>query len=102
MSPLVRAALPAFAIACYAGLAERAAAQSGEQGNVCVHDFSAGVSCDTSTDVQVVALTPVDLIDPCGPDATATLTLDVTLACGAASRFDVGFILALDGGSALS
>ena len=78
-----------------------AAAQSGEQGSVCVHDFSPGVSC-TGTDVAVTALTPVDILDPCGTDATATLTLDVTLSAGVSDRYDVAFYVALNGDSALS
>jgi hypothetical protein len=78
-----------------------AAAQSGEQGAVCVHDFSAGVACE-GTDIAVTALAPVDILDPCGVDATATLTLDVTLTAGAADRYDVAFYIALNGSSALS
>jgi len=79
----------------------RAAAQSGEQGSVCVHDFSPGVSCQ-GTDVAVTALTPVDILDPCGADATATLTLDVTLSAGAFNRYDLAFYVALNGNSAQS
>ena len=78
-----------------------AAAQSGEQGSFCVRDFSPGLICQ-GTDIAVTALTPVDILDPCGADATATLTLDVTLSAGASSRYDVAFYLALNGNSALS
>ena len=110
MSSICRARAHVFAITCYAisfiallqAIAPtRAVAQSGEQGAVCVHDFSPGVSCD-GTDIAVTALTPVDILDPCGADATATLTLDVTLSAGAFDRYDAAFYVALNGDSALS
>jgi hypothetical protein len=110
MSSIGRARAHAYANTCYAisfiallhALAPTgAAAQSGEQGSVCVHDFSAGVSCE-GTDIAVTELSPVDILDPCGTDAVATLTLDVTLSAGASDRYDVAFYVALNGNSALS
>src|SRR5262245_55348697 len=104
------AASRAHRTACYAFLSAllvqaiapgRAAAQSGEQGSVCVHDFAPGLFCQ-GTDVQVTALVPVDILDPCGADNTATLTLDVTLSAGAFDRYDPAFYIALNGNSALS
>jgi len=101
---------PAYASACYLvsflALLDpiapiRAAAQSGEQGSVCVRNFAPGVACE-GTDIAVTALTPADILDPCGPDATATLTLDVTLSAGVFDRYDAAFYVALDGNSALS
>jgi hypothetical protein len=59
------------------------------------------VFCE-GTDIAVTALSPVDILDPCGPDATATLTLDVTLSAGPFDRYDVAFYVALNGNSALS
>ena len=87
--------------ACLQNLPGRATAQSGEQGAVCVHDFSAGVSCE-GTDIAVTELAPVEILDPCGTDATATLTLDVTLSAGAFNRYDAAFYVALNGSSAES
>jgi hypothetical protein len=109
MSPS-RAPTQPYASACYvisflallhATAPTRAAAQSGEQGAVCVHDFSPGVSCQ-GTDVAVTALTLVEILDPCGADATATLTLDVTLSAAASNRYDAAFYVALNGNSAES
>jgi hypothetical protein len=88
-----------FAAVVAPALAE---AQSGEQGSVCVHDFAAGLSCSGSA-VSVAALTPVDIVDGCTSELdTATLTVDVVLSNAASNVFDVGMILALNGGSAES
>jgi hypothetical protein len=95
-------ACTAIFLAAWLGIVPgRAAAQSGEQGAVCIRDFSPGVSC-SGTDIAVTELTPVDILDPCGTDATATLTLDVTLSAGASDRYDAAFYVALNGDSALS
>lgn len=96
-------------ISCWLGIAvlavgaasERADAQSGEQGSVCVHDFAPGLSC-SGTGVSIASLSAVSLTDGCTSTAdTATLTVDVTLS-SSANLYDVNFILALNGGSALS
>jgi hypothetical protein len=79
----------------------RVAAQSGEQGAACVRDFAPGLSC-SSSDVRIAALSPVDVLDPCGSDGTATLTLDLTLSTAdVPDRYDVAFYVALDGNNAL-
>jgi hypothetical protein len=44
----------------------------------------------------------VDILDPCGADATATLPLDVTLSAGAFDRYDLAFYVSLNGNSARS
>jgi len=79
----------------------RAAAQSGEQGSVCVRDYTAGLSC-TSSDVDIEALVLSSVVDDCGVDATAQVVLDVVLTSHVTSRYDLGIFLSLDGGSALS
>lgn len=78
-----------------------AAAQSGEQGSVCVHDYTPGLFCD-SPDVVIEALVPSNVVEDCGVDATAEVVLDVVVASPGASRYDLGIFLSLDGGSALS
>jgi hypothetical protein len=78
-----------------------AAAQSGEQGAVCVHDFAPGISCD-GTDVLVEDVVLSSVTQLCGVSGQAQVVLDVVLSAGAASRYDIGTIVALDGNSALS
>ena len=56
-----------------------AAAQSGEQGSVCVHDFVPGLSCSCEPTSRSPRCAVVDIVeDVCGghPD-TAHVTLDV-------------------------
>jgi hypothetical protein len=77
-----------------------AVAQSGEQGSVCVQDFAPGISCD-GTDVLVEDVVLTSIVDGCGVDGTAQVVLDVVLSA-AATRYDLGVNLALDGNSALS
>jgi hypothetical protein len=103
VSPTVRF-LCCLAIPLAASFATPAGAQSGEQGSACIHDFAPGVACDTSSDVKVVAVTPIEILDGCtSENDTATLTVDVTLSsAGAPDRYDVGFYVALNGNSALS
>jgi hypothetical protein len=78
----------------------RAVAQTGEQGSVCVHQYSPGVSCD-GTDVLVEDVVASSIVQPCGPSGTAQVVLDVVLSASL-SRYDVATIVALDGNSALS
>jgi hypothetical protein len=78
-----------------------AAAQSGEQGSVCVHDYTPGLICD-SPDVAVEALVLSNVVEDCGVDATAQVVLDVVLSSDVLNRYDPGIFLSLNGGSALS
>jgi hypothetical protein len=93
-SLLVHAALGGLAAA-------PASAQSGEQGSVCVHDYTPGLICD-SPDVTIEALVLSNVVEDCGVDATAQVVLDVVLTSAVTSRYDLGIFLSLDGGSALS
>ncbi len=77
------------------------AAQSGEEGSVCVRDYTPGLSC-TSSDVDIEALVLSNVVEDCGVDATAQVVLDVVLSTSPTSRYDLGIFLSLDGGSALS
>jgi hypothetical protein len=77
------------------------AAQSGEQGNVCVHDFSPGIACE-GTDVLVEDVVLHSVVQPCGVSGTAQVVLDVVLSAGAADRYDLAMIVALDGNDALT
>jgi len=76
-------------------------AQTGEQGSVCVHDFAPGITCE-GTDVVVEDVVLSSVVQPCGSSGTAQAVLDVVLSAAAASRYDIGTIVALDGNSALS
>jgi len=83
------------------GSATPSAAQTGEQGTVCVRDDAPGTTCQAS-DVEVTALTLVEVVEPCSPGepGTARVILDVVMTA-ATDRYDVSAYLALGGGSAL-
>jgi hypothetical protein len=84
----------------FAAVAAPAGAQTGEQGNVCVHAFAPGISCD-GTDVLVEDVVLGSVTQLCGASGQAQVVLDVVLSAGV-SRYDIGTIIALDGNSALS
>ena len=94
-----------FSVVGVAGLMVMPAyAQNGEIGNVCVGDYG-GVSC-TANDVRLESLTLNSLIQGCTLSTvdgqyymTATFNAQIS-ASGSPDRYDVGFYLALDGGSA--
>jgi hypothetical protein len=80
------------------------AAFAAETGSVCVHDYAAGLSCNASG-VRVAELKPVSVVESCasGDPNTAVAIFDVRIFSGAiGTLYDVGFFLALNGGSALS
>jgi hypothetical protein len=89
-------------LAAGVGLPAPAAAQSGEQGSVCVHDFAAGVTC-SGTDVVAAELTVVSIDETCeaGDPDSALVTFDAVLSNSAADRYDIALFVALDGGDAL-
>lgn len=77
--------------------------QSGESGNVCVHQGSPGVEC-TGDAVRVETLEVVTLHESCaeGEAGSALVTLEVVLSTvGSPSGYDVSLFLALNGDSAL-
>lgn len=86
-----------------AALPRAAAAQSGEEGNVCVQDLSENTHC-TASEILASDLVLVNVVESCpaGDPTTATVVLDLVVAGGAATRYDVALFLALGGGSALS
>jgi len=77
------------------------AAQTGEQGTVCVADDASVTECQAS-DVEVTALTLVEVVVPCssGEPGTAQVILDVVMTA-ATDRYDVSTYVALGGGSAI-
>ncbi len=83
------------------GGATPSAAQTGEQGTVCVRDDAPGTTCQAS-DVEATALTLVEVVEPCSPGepGTARVILDVVMTA-ATDRYDVSAYVALGGGSAL-
>lgn len=75
-----------------------------ETGSVCVHDYEAGLICSGSG-VRVAALSPVSVVETCaaGDPTTAVAIFDARIFSSAmGTLYDVGFFLALNGGSALS
>jgi hypothetical protein len=81
-------------LAANPGVPAPAAAQSGEQGSVCIHDYASGIACE-GTDVGVEALVLGTIVEDCGADATAQVVLDVVLSTGGASRYDIGMFVAI-------
>jgi len=77
------------------------AAQTGEQGTVCVADDAPVSECQAS-DVEATALTLVEVVEPCsaGEPGTAQVILDVVVTA-ATDRYDVSTYVALGGGSAV-
>jgi len=77
------------------------AAQTGEQGSVCVNDDAPGADCQAS-DVEVTAVNLVEVVEPCssGDPGIAQVILDVVMTA-ATDRYDVSTYVALGGGSAL-
>lgn len=84
------------------GLPAPAAAQSGEQGSVCVRDFAMGLIC-TGTDVVAAELRLRSIDETCeaGDPATALVTFDVVPSNTTTDRYDIALFVGLDGGNAL-
>ena len=78
-----------------------AAAQSGEQGSVCVRDFAAGLIC-TGTDVVASELKLRSIDETCeaGDPASALVTFDVVPSNTVTDRYDIALYVGLEGGSA--
>ena len=80
----------------------RPAAAQGETGNVCVRDYQGGAVC-TANDVRIEALTVVSVIEDCASGTlgeTEIVFETLISSAGSPDRYDIGFFLALDGGSA--
>lgn len=84
----------------FAVLAAPATAQTGEQGDVCVHHYSPGITCD-GTDVLVEDVVLSSITQACGATRTAQVVLDVVLRA-TVSRYDIATIVAVDGNDALT
>jgi hypothetical protein len=77
------------------------AGSAGESGAVCVRDYQAGAIC-TANDLFIDAVVR-EVINGCnGAGDTATVVLDIRVQSASPNRFDVGFFIATDGGSAVS
>ena len=73
-----------------------------EIGNVCIHHFSPGITCQ-GTDVQLTRLELVTLLESCaaGDPATAEGTFRVWVSA-ATTTYDAGIFLSLNGQTAIS
>jgi len=69
----------------------------------CVQDFQPGAVC-TANDVRIEELTVIEVHNECYdyPDGTFTADFDVLISAGGSpDRYDIGFYIATDGGSAM-
>lgn len=88
------------AIAFLAVCAIAAPAHGGDY-SACLDTQYGGSTGCTSNDVKVTAVSVLNLIDGCtGPSDTATFSMRASILVGAATRYDPGFWIALDGGNA--
>jgi hypothetical protein len=82
---------------------DTATADEGPANGLCVQDFLAGAGC-TANDVRIEEMTIVDLFESCteGTKGEFEATFDVLISAdGSPNRYDIGFFIATDGGSAL-
>ena len=86
-----------------AGSVGVAPALGADTGSVCVHQYAPGREC-TGNEVRIARIAPVSLVEDCasGDPGTAQAVFRVWVSAGAASQYDIGLFVALDGGSALS
>lgn len=76
---------------------------SAQEGDFCVADFVQPANC-VANDVRIEEFTVVEILEDCleGVEGEAEMILEVLVSSeGSPDRYDVGFFVALDGGSAL-
>lgn len=97
--------IPIFAVAITFSIlflfnANALASDGWEAGDVCVEHYLPGANC-TANDVRIRALYVKELISACN-GYTMTASFDMVLETESPQRYDIGFYIATDGGSAQS
>ncbi|HEX5042520.1 MAG TPA: hypothetical protein VFV75_06415 [Candidatus Polarisedimenticolaceae bacterium] len=94
---------PLAAPMLFLGLLAVPAARAAETGNVCIHHFSPGISCDGG-ELRITRLALMTLLESCaaGDPNSAEATFRVWISGTGVTGYDAGLFLSLNGQSAIS